>query len=373
MDPDLSILFFIVWSILGLIGFFTFYVGHDASFKRKYFPWFMVFIGAVFFGFVLALVGTEPLLVLSVALPLIVYLNIRCTVFCDSCGKTIHMGNWFSPAKYCPGCGAALFKQEKYIGTENARASEPDSKVPGVSPSEWSEERHGSETHLPTSRQLLLVALMVLAVVLSALFLYRDKLLRGLDNQLEDNVPKVILPTDPAAIERASEIPPDPAMLVSDRNQLIRAADAFKQNIWIRGHHAAFRVGPQFRVTEEEMGISVAYDAGDQVVHMSLEAESLGADNDMASVLEVKLKGFVTFAYTEVAFGTRYHTTTIAGQRCLLLDYAGTDAKYKSKVNGFLAVIPVNANTAVTAIVTAKSREANLDKAKSVILTMRGP
>lgn len=104
------------WIVLGIGGFFLFYLGRDVAFKRRWFPRYVILGGVlfVFFSTTLSALSSRSLgglgvLVLVVpAVCLISWLNIRFTKFCDKCGATVYNQNWFSPMKFCSKCGAEL-------------------------------------------------------------------------------------------------------------------------------------------------------------------------------------------------------------------------------------------------------------------------
>jgi hypothetical protein len=109
------------WIVLGVAGFFLFYVGRDVAFKRKWFPRFIVLVGILFVLFSTTLMvlssrslGALGILVLVIpATALISYLNIKFTKFCDKCGVTIYAQNWFVPMRFCSKCGAELNPKPK--------------------------------------------------------------------------------------------------------------------------------------------------------------------------------------------------------------------------------------------------------------------
>ena len=106
---DIFPVFFVVWIVLGITGFFLFYVSKNVQFKRKYFPWYVILGGVIFvlFGLGMGL----PVAMLFIMLPvvtLITLLNIKSTRFCDNCGRTIINQMWFSKVEYCAKCGAKL-------------------------------------------------------------------------------------------------------------------------------------------------------------------------------------------------------------------------------------------------------------------------
>ncbi|PYN32488.1 MAG: hypothetical protein DME01_21410 [Candidatus Rokuibacteriota bacterium] len=90
-DDPLVVFFFVAsWGLLGIGGFFLFYVGKNAAFKRRYFPWFAGLTGLLFVG--IAASAGVPVVMLGILLlfaALITYLSIRGTQFCSACGKTV--------------------------------------------------------------------------------------------------------------------------------------------------------------------------------------------------------------------------------------------------------------------------------------------
>ena len=102
--------FMATWLVLGALGFYFFYLNKDAAFKRKYFPWFMVFIGVLFLVF-MSLMGLplQAYFLMVPAVGLITFLNIRGTRFCSSCGRTIFpQGLPWSRPEFCSSCGAKI-------------------------------------------------------------------------------------------------------------------------------------------------------------------------------------------------------------------------------------------------------------------------
>jgi hypothetical protein len=103
--------FFIgTWLVLMALGFYLFHWNRDATFKKKYFPWFVIFGGILLVVF-MGLVGfpREAFLLMVPAVALVSFLNIRGTRFCSSCGHTnINQTMFFLPPKHCSGCGAKL-------------------------------------------------------------------------------------------------------------------------------------------------------------------------------------------------------------------------------------------------------------------------
>ena len=103
-------LFFIAsWVIVLLISWIYFRFNKDIGLKRRCHKRGVIIYGTMFF-FLTAL-GMGPsffLLIIGAAIVLIMYLNIRNTIFCDACGKTTYINTWFSRIEYCARCGAKL-------------------------------------------------------------------------------------------------------------------------------------------------------------------------------------------------------------------------------------------------------------------------
>jgi hypothetical protein len=101
--------FFVLWAVLGVGSALFFWLNRDAALKRKVFPPLMIGAGVIFIGFIwLTGAPTQFLFIAIPAVVLISFLNIRGMKFCDSCGRTIHSQNPFSPAEFCSKCGAKL-------------------------------------------------------------------------------------------------------------------------------------------------------------------------------------------------------------------------------------------------------------------------
>jgi hypothetical protein len=99
--------FFVFWALLGIGGAIFFYGNRDADLKRTLWPYFTVLVGISFLGFTWYTQGSVPL-PFVVLIPVIIFINIRMTRFCDSCGRTVVSRNFFASAKFCQGCGAEL-------------------------------------------------------------------------------------------------------------------------------------------------------------------------------------------------------------------------------------------------------------------------
>jgi hypothetical protein len=124
MKPDSStlasgmvtVIFVGTWIVLGIGGFIAFYLSKDVSFKRRWFPRYVIGGGVLFVVFATTLTVLESrsasalgmLVVMVPMVVLITYLNLKFTKFCDTCGATLVDHNWFSPMKFCSKCGALL-------------------------------------------------------------------------------------------------------------------------------------------------------------------------------------------------------------------------------------------------------------------------
>jgi hypothetical protein len=109
------------WVVLGISGFFLFYLGRDVAFKRKWFPRYIVLansLGVFLSTTLIAHSSRSPgtlnvLMIIAPAVCLISYLNIKLTRFCDRCGSTLYNQGLFPWIKFCPRCGAELDAKPK--------------------------------------------------------------------------------------------------------------------------------------------------------------------------------------------------------------------------------------------------------------------
>ena len=115
MKPDkIAPLFMAFWGFLFVIFFLMFHVNKDVTFKRKYFPFAMVFAGVVFAGFITATMPAYRILIIGYpTIVLICYLNIRMTKFCAKCGATNINRMIFTAMNYCQKCGEPFEKNDK--------------------------------------------------------------------------------------------------------------------------------------------------------------------------------------------------------------------------------------------------------------------
>ncbi|HEY5800983.1 MAG TPA: hypothetical protein VIT92_12230 [Burkholderiaceae bacterium] len=87
-----------------------FWLSRNAPLKRKLFPFVLL---PPFLAFMLIPLRPGPLafrLLFGAALIYIYWSHLRCTQFCDACGRTVYSRNPFTPARYCQYCGAELHK-----------------------------------------------------------------------------------------------------------------------------------------------------------------------------------------------------------------------------------------------------------------------
>ena len=109
MERDIFPIFFVTWIVLGVVGFFLFYVSKNVQFKKRYFPWYTILVGVLFISFSLGMGFPLEMLYFEVpAVALITCLNIKSTKFCGNCGRTIINRMWFNKVEYCAKCGAKL-------------------------------------------------------------------------------------------------------------------------------------------------------------------------------------------------------------------------------------------------------------------------
>ena len=102
-------IFFGVWIVLGIFSIAFLFLNNNANLKRKVWPPFVIFVGALFLGFVWLMgLPAQALYILIPPVILVTYMNLRAYKFCQSCGKTLMNFNPFSDSKICSNCGAKL-------------------------------------------------------------------------------------------------------------------------------------------------------------------------------------------------------------------------------------------------------------------------
>ncbi len=90
-------------------GGLYFWFGTNASNKRQLYPWYSLFSGVLFLGFVF-FSGAPPAFLIF-AIPAVAwasYAHARTTVFCPRCARMIYRGRWLNQTNFCPRCGQAL-------------------------------------------------------------------------------------------------------------------------------------------------------------------------------------------------------------------------------------------------------------------------
>jgi hypothetical protein len=102
-------IFFGTWVVLGAISFAIFFLGKNATLKRKLWPPFVIGAGILFvvFGYFMGFRGSTLYFIVP-AVAVISILNLRATRFCDDCGKTIINQNFLAKPEFCSKCGAKL-------------------------------------------------------------------------------------------------------------------------------------------------------------------------------------------------------------------------------------------------------------------------
>jgi hypothetical protein len=102
--------FLIIWVFFGIVTLLFFWLNKNAKQKRKYFPWWIGFIGVLFGTFVYLMGAPAKIFIIFIpAICLISFMNIKMTKFCDKCGRTIINQMFFSGNfKHCPYCTAKL-------------------------------------------------------------------------------------------------------------------------------------------------------------------------------------------------------------------------------------------------------------------------
>ena len=110
--------FFATWIVLAIVMFCIFFLNKDAKKKKKYFPYILVSVAALFVFFVIWISNGAFTPMLPIIIPfigLIMFLNYRGTDFCESCGRTQFNQNPFIKAKFCKHCGNELNQSNKAV------------------------------------------------------------------------------------------------------------------------------------------------------------------------------------------------------------------------------------------------------------------
>jgi hypothetical protein len=113
-------IFFVCWAVFG-IGSWIFIVTRPTAESKRIWHRRTCILAGIIFGLFTALIMTAwrqplPLLFVLPFIALIMWLNIKMTHFCDSCGKMTVYQNFLNPFKYCPKCGTEFGKHEKNEG-----------------------------------------------------------------------------------------------------------------------------------------------------------------------------------------------------------------------------------------------------------------
>lgn len=102
-------IFIASWVIVALTSWIYFRFNNNIGLKRRFHKWGVIVYGTMFFFLIALSMGPSLFLLLfGAAIVLIMYLNIRNTIFCDACGKVTYLNMWFSKIEYCARCGAKL-------------------------------------------------------------------------------------------------------------------------------------------------------------------------------------------------------------------------------------------------------------------------
>lgn len=110
LNPDtVFAVFAATWVVLGIFTFAYFIRGNDAKRKKKHWPAWCVFVGALFviFAWLMGFPGQAFVFIIPFSV-LIIYMNIKANKFCSKCGKMQFNQNPFSKQIYCAGCAAPL-------------------------------------------------------------------------------------------------------------------------------------------------------------------------------------------------------------------------------------------------------------------------
>ena len=95
------------------------------EFKRRYFAWHQGCTAFLFLAFVATMVPPWFFLIFVAFALLGVFLNVRNTRFCRSCGKTVILHTLIARPRFCYWCGSLLSGREPgEMGNE--RAAQPD-------------------------------------------------------------------------------------------------------------------------------------------------------------------------------------------------------------------------------------------------------
>jgi predicted RNA-binding Zn-ribbon protein involved in translation (DUF1610 family) len=118
MKPHAEIvpLFIAVWIALGIAGLWFTYLDKNIPRKTRLLPRFTIGAGILFVLFIFGMTGDWKAMAFAIpAVALITFLNLRQLRICQTCGRTINTGMWFTKAEYCPKCGARLDDKHRTV------------------------------------------------------------------------------------------------------------------------------------------------------------------------------------------------------------------------------------------------------------------
>jgi len=98
--------FFVCWILL-CIASWVFYAKASYQTKKAAQPFIAIGTGVVFFGFAEWVVGGKLPWVFALVIVLIIFFNIRNTLFCPRCNATLYARGFYRP-EFCWKCGAQL-------------------------------------------------------------------------------------------------------------------------------------------------------------------------------------------------------------------------------------------------------------------------
>jgi hypothetical protein len=112
-------LLWVIWFgsfvVIGLISIPYFRSSYtNVNLKRQFHRWWTIGYGATMFLLIaLSIDASLALLLFGPVIALIIYLNIRNTTFCESCGKSVYNHFLATKPEYCARCGERLPCKER--------------------------------------------------------------------------------------------------------------------------------------------------------------------------------------------------------------------------------------------------------------------
>jgi len=108
----MPVIFIVIWALLGLGGLAVFRGDSvSVSFKRRAWPAYILLTSAVFVVFGIFLdkvpITLPAVLIITIGVSIIAWLNISRAKFCSNCGRLNHSGLGASD-KFCRRCGHSL-------------------------------------------------------------------------------------------------------------------------------------------------------------------------------------------------------------------------------------------------------------------------